>query len=67
MKTGPVGKPTFWPGTNIRKSYGNGFDLLACKGAIAATTAQSEQRAQAGLLGAIAQQAKTKRTASAEP
>jgi len=51
-----MNKTPYWPGTGIRKSYGNDFDLSACKGALAAMAIQTEQKAQAGLKGAVAQQ-----------
>lgn len=53
-----MNKTVFWPGTNIRKSTGNAFDLSSCGGALAVMAARVEQKAQAGLKGAKAQQAK---------
>ena len=48
----------YWPGTNIPRSTKNAFDLSACKGALAAMLRESTQKAEAGLKGAQAQQAR---------
>ena len=49
---------TYWPGTKIPKSRGNAFDVQSCQGELAREFRLSQQKADAGLKGALVSQSK---------
>ena len=49
---------TYWPGTNIPRSSGNVFDWRRTAGELAAYILNVQAKKDAGLQGAVAQQAK---------
>jgi hypothetical protein len=52
--------PIYWPGTKILKSYHNAFNVTLCPGTLAAMARAAQQKSDAGLKGAHAQQARKK-------